>query len=156
MTNIIRNIVGDPELRDVIEFQQLIGQKLPPGSDPVHLKQRTLAQRVVLLQEELDEFKAACVSQDLEELADALVDLVYVAKGTAALMNLPWHRHWAEVHRANMDKRPGVTKRGHEVDGAKPEGWEPPDHATILAQAGYDRANYTTPITNAVDDHRCF
>ena len=35
---------------------------------------------------------------------DALIDLTYVAMGTAYMMGLPWQDLWDEVQRANMSK----------------------------------------------------
>ncbi len=42
--------------------------------------------------------------QDLPKIADALVDLVYVALGTAHMHALPWQKLWDDVQRANMSK----------------------------------------------------
>lgn len=43
-------------------------------------------------------------SYNRAQVADGLVDLVYVTLGTAHLHNFPWDSLWAEVHRANMTK----------------------------------------------------
>lgn len=105
---------------------------------PVHLTQAKLKERIDFMQEELDEFKVAAKSQDLAEQADALVDLVYVAMGTAVMLGLPWDELWAEVQRANMDKVRGMTKRGHAVDVTKLPGWIPPQINDILYAHYYD------------------
>jgi len=42
--------------------------------------------------------------QDLPQIADALVDLVYVALGTSHLHGFPWPVLWNDVQRANMSK----------------------------------------------------
>jgi phosphoribosyl-ATP pyrophosphohydrolase len=42
--------------------------------------------------------------QDLPKAFDALIDLVYVAMGTAHVHRFPWHEGWNEVQRANMGK----------------------------------------------------
>lgn len=105
---------------------------------PVHLTQRKLRERVEFLQEELNEFNASCATQDLEGQADALIDLVYVAKGTAVMLGLPWDDLWDDVHRANMEKIRGVSHRGHAVDCIKPLTWRPPMTATILRAHGYN------------------
>lgn len=78
-----------------------------------------------------------CDAQDIDEQADALIDLVYVAKGTAVMMGLPWDMLWDDVQRANMSKEAGVGKRGHLVDCIKPPGWVPPQTHEILQLAGY-------------------
>lgn len=88
------------------------------------------------MQEELDEFTDACNNGDLAGAADALIDLVYVAMGTAHLMHLPWQALWDEVQRANMEKvrAPDAesSKRHHHFDVIKPEGWQAPDIAGVL------------------------
>lgn len=104
--------------------------------------------------------------QDLPKIADALVDLVYVALGTGHMHGLPWAKLFAEVQRANATKeRCGIDHkfedRGHPVDldscdcdgcgrpriehslrGSahdviKPEGWRPPAIIETLMQAGW-------------------
>lgn len=94
------------------------------------------------MHEELDEFWKAWQDSDEAKMADALIDLVYVAMGTAHLMGLPWHTLWEDVQRANMTKvraspdQPGV--RGHhEFDVVKPEGWEGPHTEEILKRFGW-------------------
>jgi predicted HAD superfamily Cof-like phosphohydrolase len=120
---------------DVREFHQKFG--LIVLDIPSHLTKRKLTERIECMQEELDEFDAACAGQDLEQQADALVDLVYFALGTAVMMGLPWKKLWKDVHRANMDKVRGETHRGHKVDVCKPDGWIPPQGLMFLNDAGY-------------------
>lgn len=92
--------------------------------------------REKLLDEELLEFKEAIACGNLAEAADALVDLVVVAMGTAEMMGLPWAELWAEVHRANMSKVKAScsseSKRNSGYDMVKPVGWVPPDIAGVL------------------------
>lgn len=121
---------------DVREFQEKFGQLL--STHPRHLTRRKLQERAECLLEELDEFKEAVESQDLAAQADALVDLVYFALGTANMMGLPWQELWDDVHRANMAKERGVGKRGHLVDCIKPEGWKGPCTDEILKEHGYE------------------
>ena len=94
--------------------------------------------RLKFLQEELDETIAATKRNDLPEVIDGLIDLMYVAAGTLDLMGVDSQRHWDEVHRANMEKRvvqnPNTSKRGFSIDLEKPEGWVPPNHNKILEQ----------------------
>lgn len=125
----------DVEFEDVKLFQQKFGMLV--HDKPVHLTERKLHERANFMQEELDEFTEAVNSHDLAKMADALIDLVYVAKGTAVSMGLPWRRLWNEVQRANMDKVRGIGPRGVKVDCIKPDGWQPPNIEEVLKEAGY-------------------
>lgn len=150
---------------DVREFHVKFGHLT--NDSPVHLTKRKLLERIKFLQEELDEFTEAAgyerrsrvdndnefidtyfeklnldlgteVDQDLPLQADALVDMVYVALGTAVMLGLPWQELWDDVQRANMSKTRGVGKRGNLVDCIKPDGWEPPKTLKILLANGYN------------------
>jgi predicted HAD superfamily Cof-like phosphohydrolase len=95
-------------------------------------------ERAQCLMEEVKEFMEAIAVEDMAGMADALVDLVYFAKGTAAILGLPWRALFEDVHRANMAKVRGVGKRGFAVDLIKPEGWEGPKTMEILKHFGYE------------------
>lgn len=110
---------------------------------PRHLTKRKLFERVEFLQEELMELSVAVLDQDLAAQADALIDLVYVAMGTASMMGLPWEELWDDVHRANMAKVRGTTHRGNKVDVMKPEGWVGPKTMDILNRHGYDASTHS-------------
>lgn len=138
---------------DVRKFQRKFGM-LTRGI-PGHVTQRKLNGRIEFLQEELNEFKVAVEAQDLAEQADALVDLVYVALGTAASLGLPWKALWDDVHRANMAKERGITHRGHKVDCIKPNGWVGPHTQDILWMNGYNRVSYCKPEVNIIDEGKC-
>lgn len=115
---------------------------------PQHLSFRLLNERVDFLQEELDEFKAAASQQDMTKMLDALLDLVYVAKGTAVMSGLGgpvWEDAWLEVQRSNMEKVRGVGKRGHAVDLVKPAGWLRPQLEQVLDRHGYDPLAWRGP-----------
>ena len=126
----------DAEIRDVRQFHLKFGQIV--GKSPGFLAKAKLLERIAFLQEELDELKAAAETNDIALQADALVDLVYVAKGTAVMMGLPWVSLWDDVQRANMAKIKGLTHRGTAFDVAKPPGWVPPKTLEILTDFGYD------------------
>lgn len=104
---------------------------------PIALDQPTAYDRFMFMREELMEFHEAAQKGDLAEAADALIDIVYVAKGTAVMMGLPWKQLWEDVQRANMEKVKVVQERGTEkelyhVFVTKPPGWNPPRTKEIL------------------------
>lgn len=109
---------------------------------PGFLHTSIMGQRIVCLHEELDELCAAYEIDDMAGMADALIDLVYFAKGTAVMMGLPWEALWDDVHRANMSKVRGQTARGFAADLKKPRDWRGPLTNHILQRAGFDRIDY--------------
>lgn len=89
----------------------------------------------------LDEKPGA--TRDLPKIADALIDLVYVALGTAHMHRLPWSALFSEVQRANMTKMRAKkdgsdSTRSSSFDVVKPAGWRPPAIEKILANAGWN------------------
>lgn len=126
----------DPEFTDVTHFNQKFG--LLVGELPRFLSERKAKERADFLQEELDELRKGIAEHNIAEIADALIDIVYVAKGTAVAMGLPWRQLWADVHRANLAKVPGMTKRGDLMDVCKPEGWVGPKTLELLTYHGLD------------------
>lgn len=88
--------------------------------------------RIDFLEEELKEFKEGVLSGDLEQQADALADIVWVALGTAHHLGIDFDAVWNEVKRANMAKErapddDSIHKRGAAERIRKPEDWVPPD-----------------------------
>ena len=108
--------------RDVQEFLEKFGlnyegprRLLPPplGSS-----------RTAHMEEELREYIEA---DSKEEKLDALVDLVYLAIGTALLHGFDFNGAWKAVHEANMQKIRGYNPDQHKLGVVKPGGWTPPD-----------------------------
>lgn len=127
-----RKIVYD-EMEDLRAFYAKFGQRVQP-SPSLCAGTKRLGERAAFMQEELDEFKKGLQYSDINEMADALIDLVYVAKGTALELGIPWEELWQDVQRANMAKVIGKTKRGIEVDVAKPLGWIGPKTSEIITK----------------------
>ena len=125
------------EYQDVIVFHQRFG--ILVRATPQLLSAGETLGRAEKMLEELMEFMQAARNADLSAAADALVDLVYFAKGTAAQMGLPWEALWNEVQRANMAKIPQPSnvegRRRDKLDVIKPPGWVPPRIAQILGTA---------------------
>lgn len=128
------NIQHPTNFGDVAAFHEKFG--VPHAKVPSFLDSHAQVFREKFMQEELGEFTQACMSGTMEDAADALVDLVYVAMGTAHMMGLPWQKLWDEVQRANMSKMRaqtvGDSKRGTLLDVVKPAGWRAPDHTEAL------------------------
>lgn len=97
--------------------------------------------RLRFLKEELEELTIAYAQNDTAGVADALVDLAYVALGTAHLHGFPWEMLFYEVHASNMKKvratRVEDSARGSVYDIVKPRGWQKPDIAGVLKQHGW-------------------
>ncbi len=117
----------------VAEFHAKFG--LPDGTQG-HLFDDVDAMvfRLNFLQEELDELAQAAEEGDRVKAFDALIDLVYVAYGTALFIGITpemWSKGMRAVHRANMSKvraeRADQSKRGSTFDVVKPQGWVAPD-----------------------------
>jgi predicted HAD superfamily Cof-like phosphohydrolase len=105
-------------------------QPLPvPGTLPADVREF----RIRFMYEELDEYQKAANEDDLVGQLDALVDLVYVAVGTAYMQNLPFNDAFAIIHSCNMKKervrRVEQSKRGSIFDVIKPDGWVGPEAA---------------------------
>lgn len=132
LVHIKRALVYD-EYDDVRAFYQKFGWSM--GNKPTPLHRARVIERTDFMQEELNEFKLGARNADLSAMADALVDLVYVAKGTALEMGLPWEELWQDVQRANMGKVPAATARMAN-DAIKPSGWAGPQTEDILIDHG--------------------
>jgi|TARA_R100001163_G_scaffold50392_1_gene37886 predicted HAD superfamily Cof-like phosphohydrolase len=93
--------------------------------------------RTSFLVEELAEYTQAITKGDSAAALDALVDIVYIALGTAWLFNLPFEKAWNEVQKANMSKvrtKSKSKKRGTSFDVVKPKGWQAPDIEQIIEE----------------------
>lgn len=116
--------------------------------------------RLKFLAEELKEANIAAAKSDLPDFLDALVDLVYVAIGTAHVFNLDFQHAWRNVQDANMkkvnasDENPG--KRGHSSDIVKPVDWKAPDHTDLFTIEDRQLDPLTTDPDEGLVDLRAF
>jgi len=88
--------------------------------------------RLSMMQEELDETKAAVNDKNPEEIVDGIIDLCVFAIGTLEVFGVDANKAWDQVYKANMSKEVGI-KEGRPnplglPDLIKPEGWEGPSH----------------------------
>jgi len=115
--------------------------QVPLAAKPQLLDDEAYNFRLKFLQEELREFVDANYHGELPKAFDALIDLVYVAYGTAQMMGCSpamWQELWNAVQEANMSKvrasSASESKRGTSLDVVKPAGWVSPDqkHKEII------------------------
>ena len=88
--------------------------------------------RLSMMQEELDETKAAFNDKNAEEMVDGIIDLCVFAIGTLEVFGVDANKAWNEVYEANMSKEVGI-KEGRPnplglPDLKKLRHWKGPDH----------------------------
>jgi len=152
MLHTMIEVVPGQLFRDIGRFHDKF--ELKPTEDPGHrLPGDVLKFRIKFMYEELGEYLEAvgmCTGSDkvvpnvfadnhkfdAEQAFDALIDLAYVALGTAFLHRFPFNEGWDRVQEANMKKvrasSEEQSKRGSKFDVVKPEGWKPPILADLL------------------------
>ena len=134
--NMFDDMDKDTLIKDIDAFHKKFGFEknstvsIPENNELVNF-------RTSFLLEELTEYTQAITKKDTAAALDALVDIVYIALGTAWLFNLPFEKAWQEVQRANMSKirtKSKSKKRGTSFDVVKPKGWIPPDIEQIIEE----------------------
>lgn len=129
------NVLQKPQM---LQYDQVFSFRsklnLPVSDVPALLPSDQLSFYARFIMEELSELMKAHEKGRLIDAADAVVDLLYVTMGLSHHMGLPLPELFQAVHRANMKKQPGMTKRGIGQDAIKPDNWKPPedDIAAIL------------------------
>lgn len=135
-------------MQDIKDFHEKFGLEY---NGPVKFLNKDLFSfRFAFMEEELMEYRSeheigikavitesqSGVEMALEESLDALVDLVYVALGTAYLHGFDFNEAWHRVHEANMAKvrakKKSDSKRGSIHDVVKPENWIAPNHSDLV------------------------
>lgn len=113
--------------------REIIGYPIPTTPQVLDADRRKF--RMDHVMEELTEFRDACEANNVEEAADAIIDLVYVALGALVEMGVCVQPVFAEVHRANMAKvrgtKPSRPDNQGGFDAVKPAGWKAPDHSWL-------------------------
>ena len=93
----------------VVEFQtKVLGNR--PYFDNPDLKEYKFM--VDTLEEEIQEFKDGYANNSFNEMADALIDLIYFALGHSYRMGINFNDNFLLVHKANMQKIKANTDRG--------------------------------------------
>jgi predicted HAD superfamily Cof-like phosphohydrolase len=123
--------VAEDWYADVMEFHRAMAPDLI-GTTPKVPESASAELRMRLVCEETYELEQAMERGDLPGVADAVADAIYVLLGLAVTFGIDLRPVWAAVHAANMAKVGGPRR----ADGKrlKPDGWEPPDIAAILAR----------------------
>ncbi len=88
--------------QSVKKFMKTFGQNI--NFEPQFPDQKTIDLRLKLIEEELSEFKDAIKNQDIEEVADALTDILYVTYGAGHAFGIDLDKCFEEVQRSNMSK----------------------------------------------------
>lgn len=135
-------------LKDIDNFHKKYGFEknekidIPSNSELINF-------RTAFLMEELAEYTNAITKKDAAGALDALVDIVYIALGTAWLFNLPFEKAWNEVQKANMSKiraKDKTGKRGTKFDVVKPKDWKAPNIEKIIDEEREINENFSNRI----------
>lgn len=135
-------------LKDIDNFHKKYGFEknekidIPSNSELINF-------RTAFLMEELAEYTNAITKKDAAGALDALVDIVYIALGTAWLFNLPFEKAWNEVQKANMSKiraKDKTGKRGTKFDVVKPKDWKVPNIEKIIEEEREINENFSNRI----------
>ena len=130
----LEGTTGPDLTQDVADFQRKFDQHY--DGPPRLLDDQTLEFRINFMIEEIQEYCAAVDEDYMEGQLDGLVDLVYVAIGTALLHGFDFKEAWRRVHERNMQKvkvaKASDSKRGYAFDIVKPEGWTAPDLSDLV------------------------
>lgn len=116
--------------KQVLDFHKKYGHLI--GKFPIVPDDKTLLLRSRLIVEEAAEFVIAASRSNLDEMCDALADLLYVVYGTAISLGVDMEPVLNEVHRSNMTKDGGKEGSGKTMKGV---GFAPPRIAEALQQS---------------------
>ena len=106
----------------VKKFMQTFGQEVAAKASFPSTKITDL--RYELIEEELRELKLAIEDNDINEVADALTDILYVTYGAGHAFGINLDKCFAEVQNSNMSKldtngKPIYNEKGKVMKGPK-------------------------------------
>ena len=116
------------EQQKVKDFHKKFGIVI--NEKPTLANPDTRALRIRLIKEELEELIVAIKADKLDQVADALGDLLYVVYGAGVSFGIDLEPVFNEIHRTNMMKEGG--RRRKDGKHLKPVNWQPPDIKSIL------------------------
>ena len=104
----------------VKKFMQTFGQEV--NSSPSFPKEKIVKLRYELIKEELSELNKAIEDKNIEEVADALTDILYVTYGAGHAFGINLDRCFEEVQNSNMSKlgddgKPIYNEKGKVMKG---------------------------------------
>lgn len=142
----------EKQLMQVREFQVAFGAPLPKTPQLLDSKRARLRQD--LLEEEVKELEQA---DNIVDVADALIDILYITYGTLHEYGLADRAVmlFDEVHRSNMSKMGEDGKPKYRKDGKvmKPESYSPPKLRMIIDR-DFDMYKGNEILTQIAEDHQ--
>lgn len=108
----------------VLDFRLKIGLEVSPMPRLLSSNETSFYARFIM--EEMSELLLAHEKRDLVDAADSIGDLIYMLTGCALNMGLPIDEILSAIHKSNMHKVPGVSKRG-QFDAVKLPAWRGPE-----------------------------
>lgn len=118
----------------VAEFNEKFG--LGYDGPPRMMPRKVLKDDVMHLSEEFDELLKSIEregEENKEDFFDALLDIVYKAKGMAYKCGFDWDEGFERVHEKNMEKVFDPNAEGYKSGIVKPEGWEAPNLKELVS-----------------------
>lgn len=97
------------------DFMEKFGQEVK--TKPEFPDNETIALRLELIQEELEELREAVGNADIVEVADALTDILYVTYGAGHAFGIDLDKCFEEVQASNMSKLGENGKPIYREDG---------------------------------------
>lgn len=131
-----------PESVDLVDFHTKFGldvneKPVRPSTSVITLRRNLIEEEMHETMDALDELIEAVDDPEakliaLANIADGIVDSIYVLIGTAVSLGIDLGPVWAAVHQANMAKVGGATREDGKI--LKPEGWTPPNIVELIAR----------------------
>lgn len=114
------------------DFMEKFGQEVK--TKPEFPDNETIALRLELIQEELEELREAIGNADIVEVADALTDILYVTYGAGHAFGIDLDKCFEEVQASNMSKLGEDGKPIYREDGKvlKGKNYFQPDLTSVL------------------------
>ena len=105
---------------EVKTFMETFGQMV--RTKPQFPNEKTMQLRYDLIKEELNELELAMKTKNLNEIADAFTDILYVTYGAGYAYGIDLDKCFKEVQRANMSKlgkdgKPIYNEKGKVMKG---------------------------------------